>query len=306
MQPFRNWPQKLAAIAIAIMLFQLVKTVDQPLIRTTIENVTLEARNLPDDLEIAKGPASVRIEVTAKSMQLPDLSEAVVRAYVDVKGAKPGKNTFTVMLDVPGFLRREADFVAKPSTVELELVRVSSRLVRVLLNVGRVHPDYVLDAYSIEPSTVRVVGQESRVNSVDVARVTVDLSSMEPGGAYALKVEALDDDGRPVSVTADPARVTFRPKLEPKPSEKTVLVNPIWTGAARPGYRVTAVTVDPTQVTVRGPAAQLAAINVVETEPIDLSNLRADRTFEARVDLPEGVATSNRNVRVRVTVERIR
>lgn len=306
MQPFRNWPQKLAALAIAIMLFQLVKTVDQPLIRTTIESVTLEARNLPDDLEIAKGPASVRIEVTAKSMRLPDLSEAVVRAYVDVKGAKPGKNTFKVMLDVPGFLRREADFVAKPSTVELELVRVSSRLVRVLLNVGRVHPDYVLDAYSIEPSTVRVVGQESRVNSVDVARVTVDLSSMESGGAYALKVEALDDDGRPVPVTADPARVTFRPKLEPKPSEKSVLVNPIWIGAVRPGYRITAVTVDPTQVTVRGPAAQLAAINVVETEAIDLSNLRSDRTFEARLELPEGVATSDRNVRVRVTVERIR
>jgi len=60
-------------------------------------------------------------------------------------------------------------------------------------------------------------------------------------------------------------------------------------GTVASGYWIQRVTTDPVAVTVRGDQAVLAPLQRIETAPIDVSGLTANRSYRVALVLPPGV-----------------
>jgi YbbR domain-containing protein len=84
---------------------------------------------------------------------------------------------------------------------------------------------------------------------------------------------------------------------------REVPVRLVLTGKAAAGYKVEATEVAPATVTIRGPSKELARVEQLETEPLDVSGLGADLTRSVTLDQPNGMLrVQPEEVTVKVTV----
>jgi len=70
---------------------------------------------------------------------------------------------------------------------------------------------------------------------------------------------------------------------------REVPVRLLLTGAAAAGYKVDATEVAPASVTIKGPSKELARVEQIETEPLDLSSLGANFTRSVTLNQPNGI-----------------
>ncbi len=71
---------------------------------------------------------------------------------------------------------------------------------------------------------------------------------------------------------------------------KKVLVKEFLKGAPSDGYNIEKISIKPNTVTITGLKSDIAKIEEVQTEPIDISDLQGSKTFEAKLvakDIPE-------------------
>lgn len=298
-----NLPYKLAALIIAVAVFQMVQTLEQPQLRRTFD-VTLEYLNRPDDLAVTEGPTTIRVDVSSLSGEFVNVDPEDVKAYVDLSDAQPGKSTFDVRLSYSERIRKLANLEPRPEQVEVVLERNILKVLDVTAQFVGQKEGFKMDKWSIDPPQVRIYGAEGLVNTANEARITIDLSKLEPGGAYEQPVEVLSKDNRPIGrLTLDPPRVTFRASLAALAPNKVLLVTPVWVGVPKFGFRVERYSLEPNQIRFIGDAEILAELSTVETEPIDISNLDADKLIQVNVKVPAGLrADGNTNVRVFIKI----
>ncbi|MFH0810190.1 MAG: CdaR family protein [Pseudomonadota bacterium] len=160
-------------------------------------------------------------------------------------------------------------------------------------------------------SLIRQVANQKFSKTIDLSRAGPGMSSFPigpetlslPRGVRVMRV-------RPTSITIFLERI----------ARKTVTVQPVLVGDLAPGYSVSKVTVEPVQVTVSGPASELAGLTRIWSKPIDVSGLTssvrrlvgldfkgyhlsgvADAVMEAHVEVEERVVTREfRDVPIRV------
>jgi len=302
---FDNWTYKIAALVISVILWTMVLTIEQPELRRSFE-ARLLYLNIPPTLSVIEGPTTVRVDVNALGSKIVEIEPDEVVAIVDLRNAEAGTATFPVRLNYANRIRRIAKLTPHPEQVEVTLEHnIDKRLDVEAQFVGK-KEGFQLDRYSLDPPKIRIFGPESLVSSAMKARVTIDLSKVEPGGAYEQPVEVLDRENRPLGkLTIDPPRVTFRGSLQGLIPMKTLIVSPVWKGSPKIGYRIVRYTVEPNQIRVSGNAALLAELSTVETEPIDISGIESTKEFRVKlIVLPELKVQGSRYVNVIVEVEK--
>ncbi|MDQ7820258.1 MAG: CdaR family protein [Armatimonadota bacterium] len=103
-----------------------------------------------------------------------------------------------------------------------------------------------------------------------------------------------------IAVTSWYYVVSTRPPRGPQVTSKVVAVIPRIEGEPAYGYSMLGVRVTPPTVVVTGVAEQLAALDAVRTEAVDVTGATRDVVREVAVDAPSGMA---RPARVRVAVQ---
>lgn len=151
---------------------------------------------------------------------------------------------------------------------------------------------------------VRVLGLRSRLNRVvdrDILAV-LDLKYVKHGESTLRLVPEIVQVPRGLQVLrVNPSRV--RVTLEASATGK-VRVVPKLQGTPARGYRVSRVSVDPTEVEIRGPRSEVAKVKVVETEQVSVDGVRESVERESPLlGLPPQVRPIHRKeVAVRVEV----
>lgn len=304
---FNNWLQRIAALVLAVMVWQLVIRIEQPSLRTTFDNVLIDFRNRPAELAITSGPNAVSVEVSAIGGEPPRVKLEDIVAWVDLSKADPGKSNYRVRLIVPQEILAKAKVAPRPEFVSIELQRVVSRTLKIGAPqfVGATERYVLGDEFRISPDSVTISGPQAAVMEADFARITVDISRLEPGVAYERPVTVVDGDGHAVAgLTISPSRVTFSPSLAPRPEEKNVLISPVWAGIPAVGYKVIRYELTPNQVSVSGDPQVLARVYTLNTEPIDINNLQESREFRVGLQVPQGLRPKRSDVTVRVVVSK--
>jgi len=166
--PFRNLGLKVLAIALASLLWLTVA--GQHIVERSLR-VPLEFRNIPKLLEIVGNtPDTIDVRVRGSSAVLTRLQPGEIVAVLDVSGARTGSRLFQVRADeVRAPFGVEVTQVV-PSTLALELERSARRRVPINASVdGQPAPGFVIGTKTVEPSSVEVVGPESRVRQITEA-----------------------------------------------------------------------------------------------------------------------------------------
>jgi YbbR domain-containing protein len=167
---------------------------------STLTTAPVQYRNVPKNLEMSSDVLDrMQIEIRGPSGQLnpAQLAEAaVVLDLAQVKG--PGQRTFTVRPDnvsLPGgvtFTR------AVPAQVRLEFERRLEKDVPVAVRLAAQPPaGYTARAIEVIPRTLRIVGPESRVESVEAAQTDpIDLSGVTESREFPVHAYVADPQVR--------------------------------------------------------------------------------------------------------------
>ena len=134
--------------------------------------------------------------------------------------------------------------------------------------------DFVIRSGMVNRIQVRIRGASGLVRGLNVQRLaySADLSSLELGD----NVYLLDGDRVPLSnalevMELSPSRLEL---VVDKLVNKTVPVQVVWFGALDPDYTLRKVTVDPQEVTLRGPSRILNPFQSIKTLPVSIEEDR--------------------------------
>ena len=304
----RNWPLRLGAIALAVVLY-LGLVISQNA-RTWTGPVTIDAIDQPAGTFLLGSlgyvtsvqyiaPIDVAAQVTSASF--------VATADLAGVGSQPGGAPVSVPVRVVARDQRIQIVSWEPATVVARLDPVISQQVPVQVERGTVPAGLTAGQATVSPTTVTVRGASSLVSQVAAAEARV---AIDPSGANVdANVDLVAVDGRgaiiaPVEIDPATAHVTIA--VGEQQVNRTVPILPNVTGQLATGYTVRDVTVTPLAVTVSGPATAIGALDGIPTAPISVTGRSSDLVTSVALQPPKGVTVlgaTRVQVRVRLTVE---
>ena len=304
----RNWPLRLGAIALAIVLY-LGLVISQNA-RTWTGPVTIDAIDQPAGTFLLGSlgyvtsvqyiaPIDVAAQVTSASF--------VATADLAGVGTQPGGAPVSVPVRVVARDQRIQIVSWEPATVVARLDPVISQQVPVQVERGTVPAGLTAGQATVSPTTVTVRGASSLVSQVAAAEARV---AIDPSGANVdANVDLVAVDGRgdvisPVEIDPSTAHVTIA--VGEQQVNRTVPIVPNVTGQLATGYAIRDVTVTPPTVTVSGPATAVGSLDDVPTVPVPVTGRSTDLVTSVALQPPKGVTVlgaSRVQVRVRLTVE---
>lgn len=280
--PFRHFGLKILAIALASLLWLTVA--GQHVVERSLR-VPLEFRNVPKSLEIVGNtPDTIDVRVRGSSAVLTRLQPGEIVAVLDVTGARTGSRLFQIRADqVRAPFGVEVTQVV-PSTLALELERSARRRIPITPAIdGQPAPGYVIGTKTVEPSSVEIIGPESRVRQI--AEATTEPVPVRDARARVrdtVNVGVIDSAVR----LAQPQTAQVTVDIWPAPVERRFADVPIrWRNLA-PGLSAQ-LSPSLTNVTVRGTRELLAALRPdAILAYVDLAGLGAGR-YNLRVQVDQ-------------------
>ena len=297
-----NLPEKIAAVAIAALLWQVVLRIEQPTSSIAFENVQVTYREPRGTLVATERISRVHVDARVLMPSMGRVDKSDISVVVDLTNAKPGRWTFPVRTLYTGPAETRVELTARPRQVEVLIEEWQQRELEVAPHATGAWDLYRPGPITVTPPKVKISGPESRLALAASARVEVNLNNIEPGSSTQAPVQILTESGKPLEVTVDPVSVTVRVKPVSLPPSKNVLVQPSWIGSPGFGYSIVDYEITPNQIRVEGPAEALANLSSVETASIDIVGIIANRSIVSKLRLPPGVRSSASEVEVRISV----
>lgn len=288
----RNWPLKLAAIALATFLYVgLVLSEGAqawpgsvPIVPLKLPISAVLLSNLPPVTNIRYfAPAEIAQGLTSSSFTATvDLSQAQIQ---------PGNPFVTVKVDVTPTDPRVTVLSYEPPSIRVRLDPLVTKIVPVEVERGEVPPGLEIRDPVLSTTKATISGPESVVRLVTAvqARVVIQPSGIDVDQTVDLvAVDARGEVMGPVDIA--PTSVHVKIAVGSGLQSRTLPVNPVLTGTLATGFEIASVTVAPLTVSVEGDADALALLAKADTMPISLSGATRDVTRTVALDLPDGVS----------------
>ncbi len=239
-------------------------------------------------------PAQVTITLSApQSIWTRITNEQVaVRAVADLSGLKSGK--FNVPIQVQVGIRPVEVVTYTPRSFNVTLEELTSRIFSIQLVVkGDPAVGFQAEASSLGQASATVSGPKSSVDKVTQVAASLDLTGITETINRTLTLQALDANGNAVNgVTISPDRVSVQQIITQRGGYRNEVVKVIQIGQVAPGYRLTNITISPPVVTVFSSNPQLVNYlpGYIETDALNLNNLKADFDTRLQLNLPQGIS----------------
>lgn len=274
----RNWPNKLAAVLIAFVVWMLITSNST----TTTQNsmfVSLIVEGIEDN-QVAVGlPTRVAVSVSGPSSRIDRLTPEMLRATLDLTEVT-GAFELPITVQTP---QNVTVLTVEPAQVIGFLESVVSRSSAVQVALTGALPADATVAGTATPATVTVTGRSQVLDSVD--RIVVTAPAI--GGGASTPV-ALDSAGNPVvGLTFEPASVVVAVATRAVLSTRTVALELLEPTATN----LVSATLSEETVEVVGPRQVIDGLESVtaRVEPPTGAVDPGRYTLPVRLTLPEGV-----------------
>ena len=280
---------RIAAIVIAIVLWVYVISVVNPPTTVTVRQVPVALQN-QEYLETSKlaiagdGKYTVDVVLSGKRMDLI-VGPSDLTATADLNGLIPGQNYITVKVTSPHNTTVQEIRTEKIQVYVDELVSVSKPVV---LDVAEIPAGTEFTVLDLDPETITVSGAKSLVEMVDHIDVHVDAQGFavdEPGKAQ-IALTPVDAEGNYVNaVKTDNVFVNLTATLY------TVKSVPLYTRVeGSPGLGAELLSSNiPSSVSIKGRLIDLAKINYIDAEPLNIEGITVNTELPVVPILPEGI-----------------
>lgn len=286
---------RVIAVVIAIGLWFYVISVVNPPTTVTIRQVPVTLLNqeyLTEARLAIAGDGNYTVDVTLSGKRKDlILTQADLTATADLNGLIPGQNYITVKVTSPGNTTVQ-EIRTEKIQVYVDELAASAKAVDV--SVLNLPSGTELSSIALDHETIVVSGARSLVDMVDRMLVTVDASGMtidEPQNLQ-LSVTPIDAEGNIVgAVNPEYVYVNLSATLY---SVKSV---PLYTRVeGTPGLGAELLSSNiPSSVSIKGMLIDLAKINYIDAEPLDIEGITENTEREVVPILPEGVELSGQN-----------
>lgn len=294
---------KILSIILAVLMWLYVMNEQNPQVTYIIKDVPVKLVNLDEEKLVLKDESAefkVNVKVRGRRSLVSDLKSDDISAEMNMKGRIEGENLIRVDVVVPPNIEL-IDVYPREILVTLEAVIEEERPVTVEVT-GTTAQGFAARPAQVSPQYVTVKGPRSAVEAVNKVVVYIDVSGKDKPiiGNFPFKV--LDKNGK------EQKRITFTPQTV----EVTVPIVPVANTQIIPnikgnppeGYIIRDVRIDPPSIIVTGSEEELANVQSITTEPIDIQDRTSTTTFDVDLIFPNGITSFDEDVRTaKVTVE---
>lgn len=300
----RNWQLKIAAVAVATILYTGL-VYSGSFANDTVHGVPIRGAEQPSnavnisrpfgtadvDYRFGRDQAAPSVESFAATV---DLSK-----YDMQRAGEPQSLPVQMTATVSGV--EVLDWT--PTQVQVTLDTLDTKLVPVVVDRGTVPDGLEISTPRATPQQVQVKGPSSRVSQVvrAVAYVSIDASGI--GVGRQVDLTPVDVNGQRVDLvqlSPNSARVDI--DVNAIQSSKTVPIRPQVDGNPAPGSVIESIAVKPATVTLRGAPEDLSGITDVATEPISVDDLAKTQRYDVDLVLPDGATLATGEAAAEVTI----
>lgn len=285
----RNWPLKIAALALATLLYAgLALSQGADVFR---ERIPIFPENQPEDTVLLT-PLSDLVVTSVSYVATRDvgaLSADDFRATIDLSTVDPAGGPVSVPVRVRSLVPGIVVSGVVPQRVQVELDPLVEKTVPVIVDLGPPPVNSEVGTPMVEPATVTVTGAQSVVDQVVGARATVPLDPNGLDFGSDVQLIPVDRDNRELQVDVSPRQARITVPVTTPLRQRTLPVNPVVTGNVPNGIRIDSITVTPSVVTVEGDADDLVTLTAADTVPISLSGLTGGLDRVLALALPDRV-----------------
>lgn len=298
-QPFlrrlqSNLGLKLVSLGLSLLLYFYVQAEHNLNPQITVPlRATVQVRNAPSNILFDTSNLHPLVHVTGPRILVENMRDGDVTAEVDLAGQ--AENTHVAILPahytIPTLKPDVMDqiHIDGPPTLRIPLYARVQRTLPIHVVLPPPPPGYTYQSMRVAPDKADVSGREDYVDSV--ARLEVYPSILAAGVVRGdFPVQAVDKLGNTVpDVQISPHDVHVSAILVAEPSSQVAIVCPIVKELPLPPYRLVRIEAQPPQIQLRAAVGGYEGLSLVNTEPIDLHDLKSDTTLNVKLALPKGV-----------------
>jgi YbbR domain-containing protein len=190
----------------------------------------------------------------------------------------------------------------RKTTVKIDTRETKTVPVRVKYD-GTAAEGYIVSDATAEPEEVKVIGPKSTIDNITEAVAPIKINGEKEGFERVSQLFVYDAQGDEIKfVKIDPLSIKTKISVTPAGDTKTVGIKVKTTGNIKDGYWINSITIEPQTVTISGSRTKLSQTQYVETEAIDLTNLDADKTFTAQLNVDSGIKVEDKYSSIKVTM----
>ena len=299
----RDFALAATAIILAVIAWFLITDSEN---ETVVEQLgfalTVEAVNVPGGLATASRIPPALIEIAGREDDVAAASQDDFLAVVDLGGLPAGTHEIPVSVD-----SRNDDVTVRsvqPLFVQVTLESLVTRLVQVSVEVENAPPlGFEIGDPVADIGTVSVSGVQQLVDLIDTVVASVNIGGATVDVDTRVSLQARTSTGAAVTaVQISPPAINVQVPVRQEIFRRAVAVTPLVLGEPAPGFRLAAVSVQPTTVVVVGTLEALEGAASATTLPVQIGGRHANLEVLVSVLPPDGVALENPSATVLIGV----
>ncbi len=285
---FKNLSLKILSVVFAVVLWTIIVNIYDPTTSYTFSNVSVQLINtesLTDknySYEIVDG-GKISVYVSGPKSVVTNIKASDIVATADLSKISAFADYVDIHVSVVrnGQTLNNVEAVPKTSAVRLSIENRATKTINVNTEVtGKPGDGYALVKQTLNPTSIKVTGPSSIIDTIDHAGITFDVTGATDevhGDADIHLYDEEENEIKDVSVDLSQSSVSYTAQVV---RIKTVAVEAGYSGTPKDGYTISSVTLNQNYVQVYGDEN---ALNNLEKIVIPSNNINVDELDKDRI-----------------------
>lgn len=306
---------KLLSLLIAIVIWIVVANVDDSKTTRQISGIEIEFINgeaITEQNMVYEVPNGTTIDIVVKGRRkiVESLTSQDFRAVADLSKMSLTNAVNVVVTATSIYNARELSISYPESAVNVALEKkIESQLAITVRTNNEVAEGYAIRSKTPTPNLITVKGAESVIDMINEVVVDVDVRGANSNLSATAEPIFLSKSGDVIDSAKFEYDVTTVDVNIEVDKTKELAVRVKTKGEPKDGYMVSAVDYQPTTILVVGDSADLAKVEEVVIDDIDVSDISEDMETSVEIAdyLPDelAMADSTQEIMVKVAVEKL-
>lgn len=299
---------KVLSLIIAILIWLLVRNVDDPIVVRTFYEIPVSIENasyLAENLEIpllVDGKDTVKVRVKGARSVVSKLKKEDIKAVADMTQII-SKDTTPIMVpvEVTGTGISDSDITVRPRNIQVDIEKQKSVEKTIAVSTGDTQPDkdYEIGNLKANPEKVTISGPETIINKIDKVVALIDVTGRKESNIeiksqlkiYDKNLDELSPKQLEYLNIKEISDNTIRIQAQFWKVKQNVKIKAECSGEPKRGYEVDSINLVPDTISVAGTDEALKKLeqegNTLEIpgKYIDVTDKTGD--FEQNIDLSE-------------------
>ena len=285
---FKNLSLKILSVVFAVVLWTIIVNIYDPTTSYTFSNVSVQLINtesLTDknySYEIVDG-GKISVYVSGPKSVVTNIKASDIVATADLSKISAFADYVDIHVSVVrnGQTLNNVEAAPKTSAVRLSIENRDTKTINVNTEVtGKPADGYALVKQTLNPTSIKVTGPSSIIDTIDHADITFDVTGATDevhGDADIHLYDEEENEIKDVSVDLSQSSVSYTAQVV---RIKTVAVEAGYSGTPKDGYTISSVTLNQNYVQVYGDEN---ALNNLEKIVIPSNNINVDELDKDRI-----------------------